>query len=50
MRWNHSKGKGKVVCQGKSRQMRMEEIDRRGGRVGESEKGGVSSVVNQCKD
>jgi hypothetical protein len=50
MRWSHRKGKGKVVCQGKSRQLRMEEVDKRGGKVGESEKGGVSSVGNQCRD
>jgi hypothetical protein len=30
--------------------MRMEEVDKRGGEVGESEKGGVSSVENQCRD
>jgi hypothetical protein len=50
MRWSHGRGRDEVICQEKSRQMRMEEVDRKAGRVGEKEKGEMCSVGKRCED
>jgi hypothetical protein len=50
MKWSRRRGKSEAVCQETNRQMSMEQVGRRAGKVGERERGEVCSVNTRCKD